>query len=272
MVGQAKIVRWIGLVERLRSAEEKARQRRKKISRLRWRKRLRLVGLFLILAVLVWGGVKLYNSSFFNIRKVEVEGNRHLSDEQVIELSGVTSRTSLLKLSTREIEEKLLNHSWIKGVEAERHLPNSLEIKVVERVPAAIIPLKEGFVLVDGDCFALECLESTEGLNLPLIRDLTISDFEIGEKMRSTSLSNAITCLVHLEDPLKGSLSIISAPSVDKLSLYTKDGVEIIYGKAEETKKKNYVLREILSKDSGKVIFIDIRVLSNPVVKRLERS
>lgn len=253
----------------MQEIKDRVEQRRKKISKIRRRRRLRLFTLFLIALFIILAGVILFNSSFFRLKQIKVTGNRHFTKKDIISLAQIPPETSLFRLPTTEIRERVLKNPRIKEVQVIRHFPNVLQIAVVERKPIAIIDLEDFYALIDDEFFVIEQRASVEGLNLPLIRKLKLSQFPVGKIVRSKSLSNAIKCLTSLSPALKTSVKIVFAPSVDKLTLFTDEGVEILYGKAENILKKNYVLKKILSEDGKKINFIDIRVVSNPVVKRL---
>lgn len=248
-------------------ASKKAQERREKLRQIRRKQQLRLVlFVFLIgavLAVLVW----LYRSDLFRVKKIEVTGNNRLSDSQIEKISAIEPGSNLVRLPLKEIEGRLLKDSWIKDVEISRSFPNTLKIKVAERKAIAVIPVDDGNAVVDEEGLVLEKISNIDKVNLLLIRDLDVRKVKVGQKIKSKSFSNASLCLSHLDEKLRKSLNIISAPSVDKLALYTNEGAEIIYGKAENFEKKNYIINKILSK-GDEVIFIDIRVISNPVIKK----
>ncbi len=249
-------------------AARKAKERREKLKRIRRKQQLRttliVILVVLVLAALVW----LYRSDLFKIKKTEITGNHRLSDSQIEKIAAVKPGTSLVRVPLRDIESRLTKNPWIEGVEISRSFPNTLRIQLTERKAIAVIPVQDGGAIVDKEGLVLEKRQSVDRVNLPIIKDLAVRRVKVGQKIRSRSFSNAISCLSHLEDKIRSSLSIVSAPTVDKLSLYTGKGVEILYGKAENFSKKNYILRKILSTDD-RVKFIDVRVVANPVIKRL---
>ncbi len=249
-------------------AAKKAKERQEKIRQIRRKQRLKWGLMFIllagVLAVLLW----LYSSDLFRIKEVEIVGNVHISDTQIEKSAAIDSNESLVRLPIREIEDRLLKNNWIKNVEISRKFPDTLKVQITERKAIALIPVEDGNAVVDSEGLVLEKILDINRVSLVLIRDLDVRKARVGQKIHSKSFSNAILCLSHLDGGLKDSLSIVSAPSVDKLSLYTKKGVEIIYGKAENFEKKNYIINKILSKDGEEVIFIDIRVVSNPVIRK----
>lgn len=249
-------------------AAKKAKKRREKLKRVRKKQQLQ-VGLMLVLmiaalTVFVW----LYRSDLFRVKRIEISGNKHLSDKKVDKIAEIEPTDSLVRIPLEKVKNRLLKNRWIKDVEIKRSFPNTVKIQVTERKAIAIVPVEDGNAVVDKEGLVLDNIQDIDNVDLVLIRDLDVTEAKVGQKISAKSFSNACLCLSNLDDSLRRSLSIVSAPSVDKLSLYTKKGVEIIYGKAEDFKKKNYIIKKILSDNGDEVIFIDIRVVSNPVVKK----
>lgn len=69
-------------------------------------------------------------SPLSHIRMITVEGDRYLSDERIIESSGLTDSTSIWSFRTSEIEDQLMEINEIKTAEVSRNLPFSVELKV----------------------------------------------------------------------------------------------------------------------------------------------
>lgn len=264
----------------MREVRDKVKVRQEKIGGIRRRRRRKFWAALAILVILVLGLVQLYRSGWFNVKKIEVMGNKRLSDKQVVKISDVSKTTSLIGLPKGAIREKLLKNPWVKEAEISSSLLfRKVKIEVVERKPLAVILFKnpgdkeETFFVVDKDRFVVEKLENIDKVKLPLIRDVVIDQPVIGQKLDSSdSFCNAISCLSSLDSKLRTTITIVSAPSVDKLSLYTSEGTEILYGKATDLATKNFAIKKILSEEGSQVIFIDIRTASNPVIKRLEEN
>jgi len=225
--------------------------------------------ILLILILITWLGKQLYNSHLFDIKEIKITGNRRVTDEKILQLSQIAPGLSLLKISPREIRNALASEVWVKEIEIIRHFPRTLELRVKEREPFASLAIDGHFFLIDQEGVVLEYLKS--GPIGPVIRDVKPAEIEIGKKVQSDSLANAIACLENLLPSLGQSIKEISAPSMDDLSFITSEGIRIIYGRAEEMAKKKYILNAILSQakiNNEKIEYIDIRVVSNPVVKK----
>ncbi len=73
-----------------------------------------------------------FESPLGAVGHVEVSGNRHLTAERIISLSGITKRTSFWKVNGQNVEEKLTRHPEIKEATVEKQLPNTIVIHVRE--------------------------------------------------------------------------------------------------------------------------------------------
>lgn len=244
----------------------------KKLSRRKRRSYPKLFLILLILALISWGGLKLYHSPLFNIKKIKITGNHRVSASRILQLSQVAPGISLLKISPWQIRKTITTEPWIKNIQIIRHFPTTIELKVEERKPIANLVVLDYIFLIDDEQIVLERLPEKDG-HLPVIKDVKTNGIEIGKPIRSDSLANAIICLKNLDASLRESVEEISAATIDDLSFVIRQGTKIIFGKSEEMTKKKYVLSAILSQakiNSQKIIYIDVRVVSNPVVKKIE--
>ena len=63
----------------------------------------------------------------------------------------------------------------------------------------------------------------------------------------------------------------LSAPSVDKTALLVDDDVQVFVGDANDIKKKDQLIREILAKQKN-VVYINVRVPERAVWRGLEKG
>lgn len=250
---------------------KKVNNRKRKISEVRRRRRIRFVILTVVLIGVIWLGVSVYNSDYFLVKQVKIKGNKHLSAKHITQLADIEKGERLLRVPTGKIRDKIEGESWVKDAYVRRSLPDTIEIEVQERQPVVIIDNNKNKVLIDDEYIVAGYCDRVEAYDLPAIKELPIGKLPLGKKVKSSSFDNAMKCLTSLDKTTRKSISIILATKPDKLSMYTKQGVEILYGKAEDTEKKNQVIKKILKKD-GNIIFIDVRVADNPVVRRIGQT
>lgn len=253
-------------------ATSKAEERRQKLVLIRRRRRIQVVAALIIIFAVIVSSIQLYRSGLFNIKRVIVFGNKSVATESIIEACGIDGNDNIISFSTTKLRQKLLKNSWIKEVSATRALPDTLRVQITERIPVAIISHGSKFYLVDDNSFIISELQYADGAKVPTITDLPVERISVGGRLMDESLSNAIDCLKSMDPSLAKTITLLSASSVDKLSLYNKDNVEILYGEANQVDEKNKVIKTILSNQGKQVFHIDIRSYprTDPVLKRID--
>ncbi len=92
----------------------------------------------LVLALVV-SGIAVYYSNLFAIESVSVTGVEHLTASDMSELASVPAGTTLLRVDTAGIRDRLLKDAWVQDVSVNRIFPNTLELAVTERTIAAVV-------------------------------------------------------------------------------------------------------------------------------------
>lgn|SRR5690554_1526977 len=115
------------------------------------------------------------SSPSFAIKVVEIEGNAQLSDQEILDASGIAIGDNIFHSKGEEIEARLRRHPALRAVSVERVLPSRFIIRVEEYRPIAIVALKELYLL-SREGVAYQPLESTDGNDLPII---SVEDAEL---------------------------------------------------------------------------------------------
>jgi cell division septal protein FtsQ len=118
-------------------------------------------GLPLILSIALLGaigvvGAMFYNSatssSFFKVRNIDVRGNDRTQAEDIRRIvAGETEKVGVWNADLADLRLKLEKFPFVKTASVSRMLPAGIRVDIVERVPAAIVHMKSGDFLVDGD-------------------------------------------------------------------------------------------------------------------------
>ncbi|MBI4733755.1 MAG: FtsQ-type POTRA domain-containing protein [Rubrobacteridae bacterium] len=255
-------------------AKSKAEIRQQKLSEIRRRQRTKWVYVLIAVIGVAAAFYELYHSSYLDIKSIEISGNNYVKAETIKSKCDLSKPTNILRVPVNDIRQKLANDPWIKSVDVVKIYPSTLRIEIEERRPVALISLANSFYFVDKEYFIIASREFSEGLNLPVITDLPVSKIKTGDRLINPSLKNAIDCLAAMEPTLGKSINLMSALSVNKLSLYNKDDIEILYGDARFAGEKNKVISGILKEHGKQVITIDIRSYpqTDPVISRLETT
>ena len=72
-----------------------------------------------------------------DLQSISVTGAGHLSPAEIVAATGLASGTSLLDVSSREVEDRLRAHPWIRDARVMRLPPGRVLVSVVLRKPVA---------------------------------------------------------------------------------------------------------------------------------------
>jgi cell division septal protein FtsQ len=160
--------------------------------RIAWLNFLRLAGgvlkLACILAVItgagwgVWQGIQhaFYKNPDFQLQVIDLNSNPVIDEAGLVDATGIDLTSSLFDINVEQLAAKLSHLPQISSARVERHLPGTLVVRVIPRVPMAWISCpesgfsetrREGEMLVDHEGIAYPCpprqLESA--VKLPVI-------------------------------------------------------------------------------------------------------
>jgi len=200
---------------------------------------------------------------FFPVKQIEVVGNRHLSDNEIANLSELKKGRSMLSVRSREVVQRLMRSPWIKDVSLRKELPNRIIIRIREAVPTALFRRKEGLYLIDEGGDFLERI-STEERFLPVIK---------GNENDHAAMIEAIE--------FAGMLKRNDMPDIDQVEIalgrledmtvnYGKTVIKIGYGNYEEKLQRYMELRDEIRRRAIPVEYIDLRYDNRLVVKTVE--
>lgn len=124
----------------------------------RWRMALAALAMLMLVSSLVvsfWlvNSFLFSNNNHFRLKEVQVSSSgwwnkRTTKTRELLNLPSYD--TNLFKLDLRELRAKLENHPSIRQAEVSRILPDTLEIKIIERIPRAFLnDIKSRWVIDD---------------------------------------------------------------------------------------------------------------------------
>lgn len=120
----------------------------------------------LSLALLV-GFRWLTTSSYFSLSGIEVSGNRHLSAEEVVALTGAELGVNTLEMRISDIEDRLAANPWTDHVAVRRVLPDTLSIAITERVPTWWLRTGAGLCYAEADGSIIDGVAADRFVSLP---------------------------------------------------------------------------------------------------------
>jgi cell division septal protein FtsQ len=109
------------------------------------------------------------NTSFFNIKSIEVENNTLVSKEKIINnLSNILDKNIFL-LQKKEIKEPLKKINYLEKVDVKKIYPNKILIKVSETKPLAILLKNKKKFIIDSSSNLILVKEKDNFNDLPQV-------------------------------------------------------------------------------------------------------
>lgn len=196
----------------------------------------------------------LFTSPFFNLREINISGQRLVKPEEILSYSRLELGTNIFRLDITRTSRMIEVHPFIKEAVVIRRLPDIIDIKIRERRPLAYIMLGERYGL-DEEGVILPPLEAKleSGPKLPVVTGLLVSKVTVGEGLDLAGVKSALNVLKAIAETKLGEyveIGEINVVKPAKVVLYTaKENTEIRLG--------NYPIRQQL--ESLKVIWVDLK-------------
>ncbi|HTZ17704.1 MAG TPA: FtsQ-type POTRA domain-containing protein [Dissulfurispiraceae bacterium] len=216
-------------------------------------------------AVVLTGGALLaYNH--LCIREVNFFGNRHLTYEELLSLSGCSKQGMLFSVSVGDIYRGLKKSPWIKDAVVRKDLTGKITVQITEAVAVAVLSAGEKPYLVDRDGLRLEEIREDSSYFLPVVKIDPVSCKE--------AYDEAIILAGVLYDGKmsahRGNIEL-SGDRPEDITMQV-DNLPVKVGAGDLVRKleKLDFVREELVRRNMTVEYIDLRFMDKIVVKPLK--
>ncbi len=118
--------------------------RRTEVTRQLGRRRLRLVGIVVAVALVGFLGWCLLHSSLFSARAISVVGATHETAAQVEAAAGLSSHPPLLDIQTGAEAKGIERLPWVRAASVSVHWPDGVRVVVSERVATLVMATAAG--------------------------------------------------------------------------------------------------------------------------------
>ncbi|WP_244668457.1 cell division protein FtsQ/DivIB [Candidatus Liberibacter africanus] len=105
----------------------------------------------------------------FSIDKVRIIGNVETLEGDVIRCLELNRSTSLISFDAVKIQNNLLSLPWIANAEIHKVYPDTIEIRLTERIPYAIWQNNSSLYLIDKNGYVISSLKNTRFSYLPML-------------------------------------------------------------------------------------------------------
>jgi cell division protein FtsQ len=236
----------------------------------------------LIAAGTVLGAAALYrhtqSDSRFAVKTIEVAGAKHTPRAAVEAVTRRYIGLNLFQIDIARVQRDLGGVGWISRIEIEKKLPDTLRIRVVERVPAALVQTADGAIQYADDAgvaFA-ELSPSAGDADLPLI--VLASGAELASGAGSASGAEVKRCTDMLRDlrardpQLYSRVSEVRPLPPDGFAIFDRELGTVIYANgADLTTKWRDFYAIARAENAGRADFeyADLRFSGRVVVRPL---
>ena len=167
----------------------------------------------------------------FSLKKIYIIGKYNLKEKEIVDTAKLIKGQSIFNINLNEVYNNLLLNEWIENVQIKRSLPNTIEIKIKEKKPLAILQTKLGNKLITEDGSIISIANTHDFKNkLPIIT---------GENANIKAFS-IITILKQQQDLYKNVWSI-SYVNNRRWDIHLKQGVTILLPKFNLNKAWNTI-------------------------------
>jgi len=210
-------------------------------------------------------------TDYFNVKSIEVTGNKKLSSNEIIRASLCNKGENILKVNTRKGEESIKRLSYIKDCQIRRKFPNKIVIQVEERKEVALIPSLNSIALIDKEGQVLAIERDSNNLQLPKIIGLGEIEIEVGDnvfnKVKIENIEQFIDIANQLD--LLSKMEYINFSDTKNITFRINEGTNVAFGYLDNVKYKlDFLIKifEDLDKKGIKAKQIFFNKGENPVI------
>lgn len=236
------------------------------------KKAVKVIGIIILIVLLI---IILLSSSLFNIKTIEVSGNKKLSNEKIISLSSLELYSHILRFNKRKTVENIKENAYIENAKVTRIYPNTVSIEVEERESRYMLQFADSYVYINNQGYMLEI--SNEKLDVPVLVGFTtdLSNIKAGNRVDVEDLKKLNTVIKIYDsaqvNELNELITKIDISNSKDYSIELESKGKIVYlgdcSDYSDLKTRMLYLKSILEKSEGKngEIFLDIDLNSEKI-------
>lgn len=216
------------------------------------------------------------HSSFFNVQKIYVTGNKQVSEQEILDIADISPGINIFEVNNRISAKAVELHPMIKKAQIIRHLPRSIEIRVEERKIWAVIPYYDIMLCIDEEGVCIDRRLNFPVGDYPIITMETLPPkVNLGQVVEPEGIAMMHKIWNSIKPDMKEKISDFHyINSKKEIIIYTSLGTEIKFGSTDRLEEKIKFLEQVFnleeefSKKGSEVIeYVDLRFKGQPVVK-----
>jgi cell division protein FtsQ len=233
-----------------------------------------LLGAVLVFTMVAAIGAHQWKSDL-SVVHVRPEGNRLLTDEEVVKLAAIPTEARLFDIDLQGVRQRLLRSPFVDRVTVRRNVPNEVTIEIEERLPVAALSV-DRMLLIDAEGIVLPSVRSADAGDLPLITGaVPAAECVPGKRIASPAVRDALVLLDmarSISDECYQRISDVAVGTGETLIMHTSEfGIPVIVRRedlASQMAKFDGFWRSIVySRGAADLQYVDLRFEDNVVVR-----
>ena len=225
---------------------------------------------FLAAMAFLCGVVSFAGSSLFDVRSVDVAGNRAVAASEILDRAGVRPGVGLFTVNADWMGQRLHQDPRIAGVSVGVTFPDRVHIVVQERQGAAALRVPGGYIVVGADGVAIGPTAAPGSLPALTVDRLDPAAVWAGTVIPSADARLGAAVAGSLPPDLSSNVAALRVDHRGEVILYLRDGVAVRIGQAEGIGDRLGRVIDVLDavRSRGmRVEYVDLRFPGSVIVK-----
>jgi cell division protein FtsQ len=173
-------------------------------------------------------------SPLFSLREIEMEPCAHVTKEDVRSAVGGAGDRNLFSLSPAAAGKRLQQHPWVRSVWLRKAYPDTLVVRVEERVPLAMVNF-DALYYVDGEGKVFKRVAPCDSKSYPILTGFSRAELAGGDPVAAENLGRTLSFLRRLEEgSLRRNISELHFEPQEGYTVVTRDsGLQLKVGLVE---------------------------------------
>lgn len=255
----------------MQSTRERLKANRKK-------RRLRLLRLFFIAAVIIGalaGAWRWATSPGTAFGSIVIEGTSQLTQSELLSMCGTQEPVNLFVVSPSAIEKAIANDVRFEKAETEYFWPGVLVVRVKERIPALYIACSyKGYAQVDYNGVVMSVSDGIKEADAPVLSGVVTGNIFFGDTIKEKNVLEILGFLSKLDKEVTDSISEIAVDSGNNVKFNLRYGYPILLCNADNISDKLDIFITVFNDIKTKNIraeYIDL-TFAKPYIKLRQKA
>ncbi len=223
-----------------------------------------------MLSLAAFGTAYVFKSDFFNIEKINVDGNNILTDDIIIKASSINIGENIFRIKKSDALDNIDILSYIKAANIKRKLPDTININIEERKRAVQLKMLSSYLLIDNEGYVLEISDKRID-KLPSFVGFNIDELEPGKNISSDDIGIKLLDFFNEDEliPTINKMNTINYDTYGEINIDLNNGISVAFGPLDNVKYKLRLLDKILNDIDKKQLKCNMIIMNkgeNPIL------